>query len=105
MAAAAAAGGEEAKGAAVAAMRALVLGATGETGRCLIKQLAASPRCERVTAVVRRALKDEEVAARWRLSDAEKAKVRQAVVDYEKLDEFREVFQDQTDVFCCLGTT
>lgn len=73
---------------------AVVVGATGLVGRECLKQLAACPRFERVTALARRALPD----------DIQDPKLRAVVVDFDRLDERRDVFQ-VSHAFCAFGTT
>jgi uncharacterized protein YbjT (DUF2867 family) len=73
---------------------ALVIGATGLVGRECVRQLAAHPGFERVTALVRRALP----------SGLMTAKVKTELVDFDRLDARPEVFQ-ATHLFCALGTT
>ncbi|XP_065505169.1 oxidoreductase HTATIP2 [Caloenas nicobarica] len=73
-----------------------VLGASGETGRVLLRELLARRLFARVTLVGRRRLSlDEETGAA----------VEQAVVDFERLSEHAAVFQGHDVGFCCLGTT
>uniref|UniRef100_A0A8C6YZN8 Protein HTATIP2 n=1 Tax=Nothoprocta perdicaria TaxID=30464 RepID=A0A8C6YZN8_NOTPE len=68
-----------------------VLGATGETGRALLRELLARRLFARVTAIGRRkpALFPQE----------------EVVVDFERLDEHAAAFQGYDVGFCCLGTT
>ena len=73
---------------------AIIIGATGLVGRECIRQLAAHPGFERVTALARRALP----------SDLVTAKVKTELVDFDRLDARPEVFQ-ATHLFCALGTT
>ena len=73
---------------------AIVIGATGLVGRECVRQLAAHPRFERVTALARRALPSDLVAA----------KVKTELVDFDRLVDRPEVFQ-ATHLFCALGTT
>ncbi len=73
---------------------AIVIGATGLVGGECIRQLAAHPGFERVTALARRALPSDLVAA----------KVKTELVDFDRLDARPDVFQ-ATHLFCALGTT
>ena len=73
---------------------AIVIGATGLVGRECVRQLAAHPRFERVTALARRALPSDLLAA----------KVKTELVDFDRLVDRPEVFQ-ATHLFCALGTT
>ncbi|KAK2541573.1 Htatip2 [Columba livia] len=73
-----------------------VLGASGETGRVLLRELLARRVFARVTLIGRRRLSlDEETGA----------VVEQAVVDFERLSEHAAAFQGHDVGFCCLGTT
>src|SRR6187549_1690870 len=73
---------------------AVVIGATGLVGRECVKLLVARPEFERVIALARRALPD----------DVESPKLQPVLVDFDRLDEQREVFR-ASHVFCALGTT
>ncbi|XP_064283502.1 oxidoreductase HTATIP2 [Passer domesticus] len=73
-----------------------VLGASGETGRVLLRELLARRAFARVTLIGRRRLSLGEAAA---------AAVEQAVVDFERLGEHAAAFQGHDVGFCCLGTT
>ncbi|XP_065698380.2 oxidoreductase HTATIP2 isoform X2 [Patagioenas fasciata] len=71
-----------------------VLGASGETGRVLLRELLARRVFARVTLIGRRRLSlDEETGAAV------------AVVDFERLSEHAAAFQGHDVGFCCLGTT
>ncbi|XP_078540350.1 protein HTATIP2 isoform X1 [Lissotriton helveticus] len=73
-----------------------ILGATGETGKALLKEIVKGNIFSKVTTIGRRKLDFED--------DSYKDVV-QEVVDFEKLDEYSSVFQDHDVGFCCLGTT
>jgi len=73
---------------------AIVIGATGLVGSECVRQLAAHPGFQRVTALTRRAISADLVAA----------KVKTELVDFDRLDARPEVFQ-ATHLFCALGTT
>ncbi|XP_075012688.1 protein HTATIP2 isoform X2 [Calonectris borealis] len=73
-----------------------VLGASGETGRALLRELLARQLFARVTLVGRRRLS---------LGEETGAAVEQAVVDFERLSEHAAAFQGHDVGFCCLGTT
>ncbi|KAJ0056725.1 hypothetical protein NL108_012758 [Boleophthalmus pectinirostris] len=75
-----------------------VLGASGETGKVLLKELLQRNIFNKITVIGRRRLPlqdDEENAGR----------VVQEVVDFEALDSHSSVFQGHDVGFCCLGTT
>jgi len=76
---------------------ALVLGATGETGREVLNKLVATPSYGKIVSVVRSSIElpQEEGFNR----------VVQKVVDFDKLDEYAADFNGIDAAFCCLGTT
>lgn len=81
----------------MAGKTALLLGATGETGRELLRELAHSTAYNKVISVTRREVElPKEEAYK---------KVEQRVVDFDRLAEHGAVFQDVDKAFCCLGTT
>ncbi|KAL4642003.1 oxidoreductase HTATIP2 [Arapaima gigas] len=73
-----------------------VLGASGETGRELLRELITRHIFTKITLIGRRRLE---------LEDSEHHSVVQEVVDFEKLDEYAAVFQGHDVGYCCLGTT
>ncbi|XP_038620426.1 oxidoreductase HTATIP2 [Tachyglossus aculeatus] len=73
-----------------------ILGASGETGRVLLKEILNWQLFSKVTLIGRRVLNFEEEAYK---------NVIQEVVDFEKLDEHSSAFQGHDVGFCCLGTT
>ncbi|CAL1603102.1 unnamed protein product [Knipowitschia caucasica] len=73
-----------------------VLGASGETGRVLLKEILQRHVFSRVTLIGRRQLP---------LEDEMYKDVVQQVVDFEHLDDHASVFQGHDVGFCCLGTT
>ncbi|XP_048216437.1 oxidoreductase HTATIP2 isoform X2 [Perognathus longimembris pacificus] len=73
-----------------------ILGASGETGKVLLKELLERSLFARVTLIGRRKLTFEEEAYK---------NVNQEVVDFEKLDDYTSAFQGHDVGFCCLGTT
>ena len=70
----------------------LLAGATGLIGSHCLELLLASPRVGKVIAPTRRTLANP--------SD----KLRNVLVDFDRLDEYQELFQCDA-VICCLGTT
>lgn len=74
------------------AMQAWVVGATGLVGRALLEDLLAEPRCERVTAIVRRP------------TPSTNPKLESLEVDFESLESALRG-RTATHAFCCLGTT
>lgn len=77
-------------------MTAFVLGYTGEVGKQLVKELAASKIFQKVVLIGRRKVEYE---------DPEIAQMEQIVVDFDKLDEQKEAFSGFNVGYCCLGTT
>ncbi|XP_019598186.2 oxidoreductase HTATIP2 isoform X1 [Rhinolophus sinicus] len=73
-----------------------ILGASGETGRVLLKEIVGQSLFSRVTVIGRRKLNFDEEAYK---------NVNQEVVDFEKLDDYAAAFQGHDVGFCCLGTT
>lgn len=73
-----------------------ILGASGETGKVLLKEILGQNLFSKVTLIGRRKLTFEEEAYK---------NVKQEVVDFEKLDDFASAFQGHDVGFCCLGTT
>ncbi|XP_053417257.1 oxidoreductase HTATIP2 isoform X2 [Nycticebus coucang] len=73
-----------------------ILGASGETGRVLLKQILEQRLFSKVTLIGRRKLTFDEEAYK---------NVNQEVVDFEKLDDYASAFQGHDVGFCCLGTT
>ncbi|XP_078077124.1 oxidoreductase HTATIP2 [Mustelus asterias] len=73
-----------------------ILGASGETGKVLLKEIVQSQIFTKVTLIGRRKLTSE---------DATHENVNQEIVDFDKLDEHAAAFQGHDVGFCCLGTT
>ncbi|KAM6172675.1 oxidoreductase HTATIP2 isoform 2-T2 [Erethizon dorsatum] len=73
-----------------------ILGASGETGKVLLKEILEQNLFSKVTLIGRRKLIFEEEAYK---------NVNQEVVDFEKLDDYASAFQGHDVGFCCLGTT
>uniref|UniRef100_A0A8C3W861 Protein HTATIP2 n=1 Tax=Catagonus wagneri TaxID=51154 RepID=A0A8C3W861_9CETA len=73
-----------------------ILGASGETGRVLLKEILEQSLFSKVTLIGRRKLAFDEEAYK---------NVNQEVVDFEKLDDYTSAFQGHDVGFCCLGTT
>ncbi|OME79780.1 nucleoside-diphosphate sugar epimerase [Paenibacillus pabuli] len=73
--------------------QALVIGATGLVGGLLVRSLLQNPAYGRIRVLVRRPL------------ELEHAKLEQYVVDWEQLEEQKDIFRDVDDLYCCLGTT
>uniref|UniRef100_A0A8C6BYW6 Protein HTATIP2 n=1 Tax=Monodon monoceros TaxID=40151 RepID=A0A8C6BYW6_MONMO len=73
-----------------------ILGASGETGRVLLKEILEQGLFSKVTLIGRRKLTFNEEAYK---------NVNQEVVDFEKLDDYASAFQGHDVGFCCLGTT
>jgi len=74
--------------------KAIVIGGTGATGKELVKELVSSDKFSKVTSLVRKI--DTSI---------ENEKLNQVVVDFEHLDQHKDLFQDTQVGFNCLGTT
>ena len=74
---------------------ALVLGASGETGKVVVDSLINNPSFSKVILVNRRELELEKT------SD----KIIQKIVDFDHLDQYEDAFHGMDTAFCCLGTT
>ncbi|CAL8379187.1 unnamed protein product [Arctogadus glacialis] len=73
-----------------------ILGATGETGRLLLKELLDRNLFSKITLIGRREVTFEDKAYE---------KLIQEVVDFEKLEDHATAFQGHDVGYCCLGTT
>ncbi|XP_056881330.1 oxidoreductase HTATIP2 isoform X3 [Takifugu flavidus] len=73
-----------------------ILGASGETGKLLLREVLERNIFSRVTLIGRRKLTFEEETYK---------NVVQEVVDFEKLDDYAAAFQGHDVGYCCLGTT
>lgn len=74
------------------AKSAIVIGATGVVGRALVEQLADAPHIASVTSITRRPV------------EYRNDRISNQVVDFERLDDFSQLFQGDL-MFSCLGTT
>eukprot|EP01116_Phalansterium_solitarium_P009017 TRINITY_DN23009_c0_g1_i1.p1 TRINITY_DN23009_c0_g1~~TRINITY_DN23009_c0_g1_i1.p1 ORF type:complete len:233 (-),score=57.03 TRINITY_DN23009_c0_g1_i1:65-763(-) len=79
-------------------IRAVVVGATGATGKALVGQLLQDERYSRVTTIGRRPVPTEE------LSD-KAGKLVQHTVDMDRVEEQKQLWDNHDVAFCCLGTT
>ncbi|KAM8761870.1 oxidoreductase HTATIP2-like isoform 1-T2 [Acanthopagrus schlegelii] len=73
-----------------------ILGASGETGKTLLRELLERNIFSKITLIGRRQLTFE---------GKEYEKLAQEVVDFEKLDDHAAAFQGHDVGYCCLGTT
>uniref|UniRef100_A0A3Q3W0F5 Protein HTATIP2 n=1 Tax=Mola mola TaxID=94237 RepID=A0A3Q3W0F5_MOLML len=73
-----------------------ILGASGETGQLLLKEVLERNVFSQVTLIGRRQLTLEGRASE---------NVAQQVVDFEKLDDYAAAFQGHDVGYCCMGTT
>lgn len=73
-------------------MNAIVIGGTGATGKELVNQLLSDSRFEKITVLVRRSYFDKQ------------AKLKEIVVDFENLENYKDFVQGDV-AFSCLGTT
>lgn len=72
---------------------AMVLGATGLVGRAVTEELLNREGWDEVRVLVRRPI------------ELEHPKLKQTIVDWDKLAQYKEQFEGVYAVFCCLGTT
>ncbi|XP_033909591.3 oxidoreductase HTATIP2 [Acipenser ruthenus] len=72
-----------------------ILGASGETGKLLFKEILNSQIFSKITLIGRRLAFENESYEN----------VFQEVVDFEKLDDYAAAFQGHDVGYCCLGTT
>lgn len=81
-------------------LNAVVIGASGEVGKAIVKELINRSQFEKITLIVRRKmdLPSPEVDENYR-------KIEQKVVDYEKLSESADAFKGHEIGFSALGTT
>ncbi|CAL8144396.1 unnamed protein product [Orchesella dallaii] len=77
---------------------AIVLGATGQVGKEIVKELANNDRILKVTLLLRRPLELPYS------TDSKYAKFTQHVIDFDQLPEYKDLFIDHDVVFCALGT-
>lgn len=99
-----------------------ILGATGETGKALLKEIVERKLFSKITLIGRRQLTFDDKAYEdvvsppliiWTLSvkmsldwsDLHTSVQVQEVVDFEKLDDYAAAFQGHDVGYCCLGTT
>ncbi|KAJ8252078.1 hypothetical protein COCON_G00213900 [Conger conger] len=73
-----------------------IVGASGETGKELLKEIVNGKIFSRITLIGRRQLTFEDKAYE---------SLVQEVVDFEKLDDYAAAFQGHDVGYCCLGTT
>lgn len=77
-------------------MSCFILGASGETGRVLLKELVNRNIFSKITLIGRRQLTFDDKVYK---------NLVQEVVDFEKLEEYAAAFQGHDVGYCCLGTT
>ncbi|PLS08562.1 NAD(P)H-binding protein [Neobacillus cucumis] len=73
--------------------KALILGASGLVGKELVKILVQQKRYEKIILLVRRPIEIKESVLELH------------TVDFNHLGNYSELFNNVTDVYCCLGTT
>lgn len=81
-------------------LNAIVIGASGEVGKAIVKELVKRSQFEKVTLIVRRELELPSPD-----TDANYRKIEQKLVDYEKLSESADAFKGHQIGFSALGTT
>ncbi|TPP64207.1 putative Oxidoreductase HTATIP2 [Fasciola gigantica] len=83
------------------AVRAFVVGYTGETGKALVKSLAKDPRYASVKLIGRRKIELDYGVPLEKVT----GKFSQQVIDFDHLEEHQLLFEDTDVGFCALGTT
>merc|ERR1719162_2903132 len=89
---------------------AVILGASGATGKFILSYLICSPEWSKITIIHRRQLDLNAIAAQCKLpqfTDSQTAKVTQHTVDMTKLaadDTNAELFKEHDVAICVLGT-
>ncbi|MEQ2299571.1 Oxidoreductase htatip2, partial [Ameca splendens] len=73
-----------------------ILGASGETGKVLLRELLERNIFSKITLIGRRQLTFE---------DKEYENLVQEVINFEKLDDYAAAFMGHDVGYCCLGTT
>ena len=73
-------------------MKAIVIGATGATGKCIVQELINDPQFDGVTVLVRRA------------SFSLHPKLKEVIVDFNQLDHYKEYFSADV-AYSVMGTT
>ncbi|XP_076370810.1 protein HTATIP2-like [Tachypleus tridentatus] len=71
-----------------------ILGASGEVGKELLNAVSAESRFSEIVLIGRRKIKEEPFS-----------KYEQRVIDFEKIEDYGNAFQDLEIGFCSLGTT
>ncbi|AOZ92450.1 oxidoreductase [Paenibacillus crassostreae] len=74
-------------------LQAVVLGASGLVGSFVVAELLQRDEYDGIKLLVRQPL------------DIQHPKLSQIVVDWDRLDQYHEIFSNVRDVYCCLGTT
>lgn len=82
--------------AARSSLSALVFGGTGEVGKELVAALLESEAFSKVRVAVRKKTKE---------SDEPGSKLEELVVNYDKLEDYKDSLSNFDVGFCCLGTT
>lgn len=70
---------------------AIVVGGTGATGRCLMRELLLSEKCASVTAILRGEVSDVE--GMWGAAGVLKGKLKQCVVNFDELGIYENEFK------------
>lgn len=73
-------------------MKAVVIGGSGATGKCLVEELLANSAVSEVTALLRKKVFPDHPG------------LRQVIVDFDRLEEYRQEITGDV-AFSCLGTT
>lgn len=79
-------------------LNAIVIGATGEVGKAIVKELVKRSQFEKITLIVRRKMDLPE-------TDENYKKIEQKIVDFEKLKDSADAFKGHHIGFSALGST
>ncbi|XP_065836560.1 uncharacterized protein [Oscarella lobularis] len=87
-------------------LKAVVIGGTGATGKCLLGELITSPAFDEVVSIGRR---EATIPAERYDTSGVAHKLKQHIVDFDldkyTVDSAKSLFEGKDVVFCCLGTT
>lgn len=86
---------------------AIVIGATGQVGKEIVRELATNDRVPKVTLLLRRPFVDELTPSSPNLPAeylSSYSKFEQHIIDFENLPEYAYLFAEHDVVFCALGT-
>eukprot|EP01121_Diplochlamys_sp_Union-15-3_P017881 TRINITY_DN6391_c0_g1_i4.p1 TRINITY_DN6391_c0_g1~~TRINITY_DN6391_c0_g1_i4.p1 ORF type:complete len:218 (+),score=47.93 TRINITY_DN6391_c0_g1_i4:28-681(+) len=76
-------------------IQAIIIGGSGQIGRCVVAELVANEKCTKITSLGRREVSDFPKSE----------KLKQVIVDMDKLNDYSDTFEGHNVAYCCLGTT